>query len=158
ILKDPGGPGVPGRITLAKFQNNPITSLFQFKLPTINGGGTLAINSPVVSSLVAGLSSPPALPMAVSWPPTQDAPSLTFQPNDSLQQVIKSFTDFSPGNLARILRGMANFLRNSKIDALNVPIPGINKSVNDLLDIADPFLRAADEIANGINVPALQSA
>src|SRR5207248_1598110 len=96
ILKDPGtGPGPAGRITLDEFRDNPLSNLFAFKPPTIAGGGTLAIDSSVVNALTEGLSNQdkPALTMAVSWAVGQGKPTLTFQANPALQQVIKSFTD-----------------------------------------------------------------
>ncbi|MEZ6089227.1 MAG: hypothetical protein R3C05_14590 [Pirellulaceae bacterium] len=135
--------------------------------PSFAYGGT--VNLPIDGSALAflppqfkpgyvpGAGDPDAAPMSIDVALSgsgNEKPTLTYGVTN-LESAISSFKNFSMKDLARVVQQLADLLRSSDLEGLNDPIPVINKTPNDVLDVVDSLARAAEDILAGPDVDAL---
>lgn len=104
----------------------------------------------------APLTAPPVdgLPPARSG--TGSTGSFVFTPSVDFDVLLEQLEGFGIDDVVSMLRRFANELKdNPDIDLLNQNIPLVNKSINDVVSIADGILAAADQIVNGVTAQDL---
>ncbi|HEV3084142.1 MAG TPA: hypothetical protein VGY66_30445, partial [Gemmataceae bacterium] len=142
-LQDPG-PTMDGKVTLDELLSNP-TAVPMVKPITVDLGAHLPI---AVSGLtIPGLGTP-AIDVSLATP--NDPTSIQVTPNADFNNALKDFSHFSIQDVVNLLLKVVDFLKNQNINGLNTKLPLINKSVNDLLGLADKFGQAAQNLL-GVN-------
>ncbi len=75
----------------------------------------------------------------------------------NLEAAVSSFKNFSMTDLVSVIQRVVALLKNSDIQGLNTPIPVINQTPNDILDVVDGLAKAADELLAGPNLDLLNT-
>ncbi len=110
---------------------------------------------------LGGVSSGPLAAPAVDGGPvvaalTVPTGSFVFTPSADFSVLKDQFDDFGIDDVVSLLKRFANMLQeNPDFALLNQNISLVNKSVNEVLAIADGFIAAADQLLNGISEQAL---
>jgi|GEM_PF-6918000 len=149
-LKDPGTDG-DNRISLTELFNSLSDISTLLNAPSLTGSGDISLTVSVNPALPGlTVSSDPIVLHINSWgnpfanPATAPDVSLTVPPD----LVAFNNPDFSFQNVLSGLQALTNFLGQfSSFGFLSQPIPLVNVSVKDLVNLADKFSTALDQAA-----------
>ncbi len=83
-------------------------------------------------------------------------PTITFGVNN-LQAALETFKNFSVADLVGVIQRVVELLQNSDIDGLNTPIPVINQTPNDILNVVGGLAKAAEELLAGPDLDLLNA-
>ena len=75
-------------------------------------------------------------------------PTLTYDVSN-FQAKLEGFKNFSLSDLAQVVQNLVDLLQNSNIEGLNTPVPVVNKTPNEILDIVDSLAAAAQKLLAG---------
>ncbi len=75
----------------------------------------------------------------------------------NLQAALESFKNFSVADLVGVIQRVVELLQNSDIDGLNTPIPVINQTPNDVLNVVGGLAKAAEELLAGPDLDLLNA-
>ncbi len=67
----------------------------------------------------------------------------------NLKAALSSFKDFSVTDLVQVIQRVVDLLQSSDIQGLNTPIPVINQTPNQILNVVDGLAKAAEELLTG---------
>ncbi|TWT90272.1 Bifunctional hemolysin/adenylate cyclase precursor [Pseudobythopirellula maris] len=116
---------------------------------------------PVDSSLLAILppadqpEDPPALNVLLTKAEGTQRPELEIDAAD-FEQLFGKFQNLSARDIAVMLQQVVELLRSGDIEALNTPLPLINQTPNDILDVTDGVLAVADSLLAGPDLDVLR--
>ncbi len=121
--------------------------------PQLTYSGSL--NLPFDGTVLSTLLPPEYLPLSVSATlmnesPTSITPKLDFN-TSTLEAALGSFKNFNITDLIRVIQQVVQLLENSDLKGLNKPIPIINKTPNDILEIVDGLADAAQDLLEGFD-------
>ncbi len=83
-------------------------------------------------------------------------PTLTFGVTN-LQAALESFKNFSVADLVGVISRVVELLQSSDIDGLNTPIPVVNQTPNDILNVVGGLAKAAEELLAGPDLDLLNA-
>jgi outer membrane protein OmpA-like peptidoglycan-associated protein/Ca2+-binding RTX toxin-like protein len=150
-LKDPDGDNADAdgsRISLAELIGalDDLDTIVQ--APTLTGGGSILLDLTVTPPLT-GLTLPPNTQLGIvvndlGDPFSGQAPDIQFVFPDALGDF--EAPEFNLANIIAALRSLATFLEGfEEFGFLQDPLPVVNVSVHDLIDIAGRFSDAIDQ-------------
>ena len=154
LVDDPGtvvNEATNGKLRLRDFTSAGLGKLIQ---PTFTYGGDL--NLPINGSLLtflppeyqAGGSKPLVIEASIANQPGSLKPNLSYGVSN-LQEALAEFKNFSIADLVGVIQRVVEMLQSSDLDGLNTPIPVINKTPNDVLDVIGGLADAAAELLKG---------
>ena len=83
-------------------------------------------------------------------------PTVTFDV-DNLQAALSSFKNFSVNDLVQVIQRVVELLQSSDLKGLNTPIPVINQTPNDILNVVGALSKAAEKLLAGPDVELLNA-
>ncbi|MEQ1826133.1 MAG: hypothetical protein ABL921_09305, partial [Pirellula sp.] len=121
--------------------------------PDFTYGGSL--NLPLDGTILSTLLPPEFIPLAISATlttesPTSIVPKLDFN-TSTLEAALGSFKNFNITDLIQVIQRVVDLLQDSDLKGLNKPIPVINKTPNEILEIVDGLADAAQDLLNGFD-------
>jgi hypothetical protein len=75
----------------------------------------------------------------------------------NLQAALSSFKNFSIADLVGVIQRVVELLRSSDIQGFNTPIPVINQTPNDILNVVGGLAKAAEELLAGPDLELLNA-
>ncbi len=157
-LKDPS---TDGKIRFHEFSSSGFSDILE---PTFSYGRSDGDRTkpnlllPVGGSLIELLpADSPAVAIEVAFrnQPGSLKPEFEFK-TDGFKDLVGSFKDLSLADLANVLQNVVTLLQDSDIEGLNTPIPVINKTPNELLDVVDGLANAAEDLLRGPDTNVLR--
>ncbi len=94
--------------------------------------------------------------MTLSGTGVTTKPTLTYGVTN-LQAALESFRNFSVTDLVQVIQRVVDLLQSSDIQGLNTPIPIVNQTPNQILNIVDGLAKAAEELLSGPDVNLLNA-
>jgi hypothetical protein len=141
-----------GRIPLADLIAN-LSSDLNVQSPTVTVNGHFPLT---VSGINVGISgTPPAFDLSLGTP--NDLSTLSFAPNSQFNSLLSGFQSFDTANVIQLIQQLANMLKGSNVGAFSAKLPLINKSINDLLGLADSLVNKVSSLQSQVDSPALKA-
>ncbi|WP_372894369.1 LEPR-XLL domain-containing protein, partial [Stieleria sp.] len=93
---------------------------------------------------------------------TKEFGGLHFNPEvdfevENFDEFLSGFKNFSVEDLVKVIQKVVQLLQDSNIEGLNTPIPVVNKTPNDILDVVDSLAAAAEKLLAGPDLETLQA-
>ncbi|MCA9125996.1 MAG: DNRLRE domain-containing protein, partial [Planctomycetales bacterium] len=153
----PGDESLDGKLRLQDFSAAGFGDILTPSF-TYGGEADLPIDGTALAFLPGDFQQGGATPMAITasidGADTPLKPELNFEVTN-LEAAVGSFKNFGLEDIAVVIQNVVELLQNSDIEGLNTPIPVINKSPNEVLDIVDSFAAAAEKILAGPDLELL---
>ncbi|MCA9185751.1 MAG: VCBS repeat-containing protein [Planctomycetales bacterium] len=149
-----------GRIYLSELFGHSIGESLDVDTPVLTGDGRLPVvsTSPVINSLAAidpthpttEAEDGPEILVDITFDPFNAVPEdrldVAFIPNAYFDDLFSGMTNFSYDSVCDAITSIVGLLDDAEFEFLNEPLPLINKSLNELLDVAGTLTVIADAI------------
>ncbi len=160
-IDDPETPvneALDGKLRLGDFS---LAGLKSAITPSFTYGGTanLPIDGTALVFLPPAFQQGGATPMNIGLTLSGSGfikPTLTYGVTN-FQAALESFKNFSFADLVGVIQRVVELLQSSDISGLNTPIPVINKTPNDILDVVGGLSKAAEELLKGPDLTVLNA-
>ena len=147
-----------GKLRLSDFSIAGFKTIIQPSF-TYSGSANLPIDGNALVFLPAAFKQGGATPMTIQLALSGSGftkPTLTFGVTN-LQAALESFKNFSVADLVGVISRVVELLQNSDIDGLNTPIPVVNQTPNDILNVVGGLAKAAEELLAGPDLELLDA-
>ncbi|MAE63770.1 MAG: hypothetical protein CMJ18_05815, partial [Phycisphaeraceae bacterium] len=157
-LTDPGtGVAADQRIYISELVSNPLSDIAAVDTPTLVGTGRLpVVGSDVVNALLGGAIDPnhpntdaedgPELQLSIALSGNPATNDITFAPNQDFEDLFNSFSNFEFGSPCQAITGILDMLGDSNLGFFNEPLPVINRSLNEVIDLASTIGPIAEAV------------
>ena len=155
-IADPGTGGVDGRLYLKEMFAGSIADVADVVTTTVTGSGRLPVvgANDQINNLLFPDDDP--VPIDVGHPetPDEDGPEVVIaiaaagdvdvQANDLFTDRFGGFANFKLQDVCVSIQELVGWLQSSDLVALNAPLPGVARSLGDMLDGAGQLAPALD--------------